>query len=228
MNKFRCLIVEDEPVSQDILISYVSQVPQLAVAGVFSNAIEAGAYLSQHEVDLLFLDIQMPRLSGMEFYKSLVKKPPVIFTTAFPEHAASGFEVNAVDYLVKPFPFDRFFRAVNKFLDLSQQSRKQDSHLMLMSDKKMHKVDLADICVIEAMGDYARVFLDNSTLVVHMTLQRLTELLPAGMFRRVHKSFIISLDRLEFVEGNMAVVNKQKVPIGQTYRQEFMDHLRNK
>jgi DNA-binding LytR/AlgR family response regulator len=171
----------------------------------------------------MFLDINMPKLSGTAFYSSLLNPPAVIFTTAYPEYAVDGFNLNAVDYLVKPFGFDRFLKAVSKFL----QTKKGDSaaYIMLQVDKKTHKVNLADIVSIEAMGDYVKIRTKEQNLVVHQTLVRMTEQLPAATFRRVHKSFIIALPYLEFIEGNMAIVQGQKIPIGQTYRSEFLASL---
>jgi DNA-binding LytR/AlgR family response regulator len=221
MSKTTCMIVEDEPVSQELLRRYISEVPQLELVSVCSNAIEAGDALRRQKVDLLFLDINMPRLSGTEFYSTLINPPAVIFTTAYPEFAVDGFELNAVDYLVKPFPLERFAKAVGKFLE----QRQQPSFVVLQADKKTYKVNFTDIEHIEAMGDYARVKMTGKTLVVHQTLQRLCEQLPSDLFRRIHKSFIISMNKLEYVEGNMAIVAGQKIPIGQTYRSEFMDRL---
>ncbi|HMJ68268.1 MAG TPA: response regulator transcription factor [Cyclobacteriaceae bacterium] len=225
MNKATCMIVEDEPVSQELLRRYISELPQLDLVSVCSNAIDAGSELRKQKVDLLFLDINMPRLSGTEFYSTLVNPPAVIFTTAYPEFAVAGFELNAVDYLVKPFPFERFVKAVGKFLDQRQPGEQTPSYIALQADKKTHKVNFSDIDHIEAMGDYAKVKMKDKTLVVHQTLQKLGDQLPAEQFRRIHKSFIISMNRLEYVEGNMAIVAGQKIPIGQTYRGEFMDRL---
>jgi DNA-binding LytR/AlgR family response regulator len=219
------MIVEDEPVSQELLRRYISDLPQLELVSVCSNAIEAGEVLRARRVDLLFLDINMPRLSGTDFYSSLVNPPAVIFTTAYPEFAVNGFELNAVDYLVKPFPFERFVKAVGKFLDQHRAPEQQTSYIALVADKKTHKVNFQDIEFIEAMGDYAKVKMKDKTLIVHQTLQKLGDQLPAALFRRIHKSFIISMNKLEYVEGNMAIVSTQKIPIGQTYRTGFMERL---
>jgi DNA-binding LytR/AlgR family response regulator len=219
------MIVEDEPVSQDLLRRYIADLPQLELLSVCSNAIEADEELRKHKVDLLFLDINMPRLRGTDFYSTLINPPAVIFTTAYPEFAVNGFELNAVDYLVKPFPFERFVKAVGKYLDQRRTGEQNPSYIALQADKKTHKVNFSDIDYIEAMGDYARVNMKDKALVVHQTLQKLGDQLPAEQFRRIHKSFIISMNRLEYVEGNMAIVAGQKIPIGQTYRGEFMDRL---
>jgi DNA-binding LytR/AlgR family response regulator len=219
------MIVEDEPVSQDLLRQYIFGLPQLELITVCGNAIEAGDELRKHKIDLMFLDINMPRLSGTDFYSTLINPPAVIFTTAYPEYAVNGFELNAIDYLVKPFPFERFVKAVGKFLDQRKPAGYTLSYIALQADKKTHKVNFSEIDHIEAMGDYARVKMKDKSLVVHQTLQKLGDQLPRDQFRRIHKSFIISMNKLEYVEGNMAVVAGQKIPIGQTYRGEFMDRL---
>ncbi|MEI9921546.1 MAG: response regulator transcription factor [Bacteroidota bacterium] len=221
MNKTNCMIVEDEPVSQELLRKYITNLSQLELVAVCNNALEAGEELRKTKVDLMFLDINMPKLSGTEFYTSLLNPPPVIFTTAYPEFAVNGFELNAIDYLVKPFPFERFTKAVTKFLD----QRKLPSFIVLQADKKTYKVELDDIETIEAMGDYVKVKTTGQTLIVHQTLQKLGEQLPATSFRRVHKSHIISISKLQYIEGNMAVVAGQKIPIGQTYRTDFLDNF---
>jgi DNA-binding LytR/AlgR family response regulator len=229
MKLISCVIVEDEPASQEILKRYVSDCVQLELRAVCSNALEAGAELRKGGIDVLFLDINMPKLSGIDFYRSLINPPHVIFTTAYPEFAVNGFEVNAVDYLVKPFPFDRFIRAINKLTDIFQQNHEPDNgYIMLMADKKMHKVDFNSIHFIEGMGDYVKVRTSEKQLIVHQTLQKIHDSLPRDSFYRVHKSFIVSLHRLEYIEGNMAVVNKTKIPIGQTYRNDFLNLLQKR
>jgi len=215
------MIVEDEPASQGLLRKYIGDFAQLELVSVCSNAIEAGAELRKTKVDLMFLDINMPKLSGSDFYASLVNPPPVIFTTAYPEFAVNGFELNAIDYLVKPFPFERFAKAIGKFID----QRKLPTFIVLQADKKTYKVELDDIESLEAMGDYVKVRTPSQLLIVHQTLQKLGEQLPADSFCRIHKSFIISIPRLQYIEGNMAVIADQKIPIGQTYRAGFLNSL---
>jgi DNA-binding LytR/AlgR family response regulator len=227
--KITCMIIEDEPVSQEILMRYVKDYESLELLAVCNDAIEASEKLSSLRPDVIFLDITMPRLSGLDFYRSLSNPPPVIFTTAYPEYAVNGFEVNAVDYLVKPFPFDRFVKAVMKLRDVLQTSSKRDDQfIMLQADKKYHKVNVNEIQFLEAMGDYVKVFLSGKTLIVHQTLQRLFEQLPSTLFSRVHKSYVIALSKLEYVEGNMIIIGTNKVPIGQTYRNDFLNSLQKK
>ncbi len=228
MTRLTCMIVEDEPVSQEILQRFISDCPSLDLLKVCSNAIEAMDQLRTLDPDLLFLDITMPKLSGLDFYRSLSDPPMVIFTTAYPEYAVNGFEVNAVDYLVKPFSFERFLRAVNKAIDASGKNGSNPDFVMLMADKKMHKVLLNEILFAEAMGDYVKVCLPDKVLVVHMPLQKFFETLPARQFYRVHKSFVVSLTQLRYIEGNMVIIGKHQIPIGQTYRNDFLTLLQKK
>lgn len=228
MSKISCIIVEDEPVSQDILKAYIADYPSLELFAVCGNAIEAMEKVRSLSPDLLFLDITLPKISGLDFYKSLSDPPMVIFTTAYPEYAVNGFEVNAVDYLVKPFPFDRFLKAVNKAQDVLTGRSEAEGFILLQADKKIHKVNHSEILFAEAMGDYVKVHLHDKMLIVHMTLQKLQEQLPQKNFFRLHKSFLISLSKLEYIEGNMAIIRKHEVPIGQTYRTAFLSVLQSK
>lgn len=223
-----CIIVDDEPVSQDILKKYVADTPSLKLMKVCYNAFEASEALLQHEVDLIFLDINMPKLSGMKFYKSLNNPPYVIFTTAYPEFATEGFEVDAVDYLLKPFPFERFLKAVNRAIDrIMKPENKSNSgeYILLKADKKLHRIILLDISHLEAMGDYVKVFYNDSYIVVHETLQRLLDKLPVGNFIQVHKSFVVSKGNISYLEGNQVIVGGIEIPIGQKYKDELMNVL---
>jgi len=226
MSTITCMIVEDEPASQEILKLYISDVPLLKLAATCNNAMEANEQVRLQSIELMFLDITMPKISGLDFYRSLTNPPCVIFTTAYPEYAVNGFEVNAVDYLVKPFPFDRFLKAVNKAQDLIQSTASTTSDFVLLqADKKTHKVNYGDILFLEAMGDYVKVHTHEKTLVVHHTLQKLQDQLPARKFFRVHKSYLVSLQHIEYLEGNMVILHNQQIPIGQTYRNDFLAML---
>ncbi|MEZ5199444.1 MAG: response regulator transcription factor [Bacteroidales bacterium] len=227
--KLNCIIVDDEPVSQDILQKYVVDTPALKLLQVCNNAFEATEALKQHKIDLILLDINMPKLSGMQFYKSLCNPPYVIFTTAYPEFAAEGFEVDAIDYLLKPIPFDRFLKAVNRAIERINKPDKQATakdYILLKADKKLHKVNFSVISHLEAMGDYVKVFYDNQYIVVHDTLQRLLDQLPRSKFIRVHKSFVISIGHIGYVEGNQVLIGEMEIPIGQRYKDELLDFLK--
>ncbi len=225
-----CIIVDDEPVSQDILKKYVADTPALNLMQTCNNAFEASEALMQYKIDLIFLDINMPKLSGMKFYKSLNNPPYVIFTTAYPEFAAEGFEVDAIDYLLKPFPFDRFLKAVNRANDrISKLENKSTpgEYILLKADKKLHRINLSDISHLEALGDYVKVFYNDSFILVHETLQRLLDQLPETEFIRIHKSYVISTGNISYVEGNQVKIGAYEIPIGQKYRDGFMDFINN-
>lgn len=224
-----CLIVDDEPVSQDILMKYVDDTPSLKLKQICNNAIEASEALKNHKIDLIFLDINMPRLSGMTFYKSLSNPPYVIFATAYPEFAAEGFEVDAVDYLLKPFPFDRFLKAVNKAISRIEKLEKEVplvEYILLKADKKLHRIKLTDIIYLEAMGDYVKVFYNESFIIVHDTLQRLLGQLPEKHFLRIHKSYIVATGYITYLEGNQVKIGGFDVPVGQKYKDELLDFLK--
>jgi len=183
---------------------------------------------------LLFLDINLPKLSGINFIKTLIRPPLIIFTTAYPEFAVEGFELNAVDYLLKPFSFERFLKAVNKALEKLNASTTQNSDsdkitfIFLKADKKIHKVDLDSIHYIEAIGDYMKVVTDSGQLIINETMKKLKEELPGKSFIRVHKSFIISRNKIKFIEGNYVQVEDKSIPIGATYRNDVLANLDKK
>jgi DNA-binding LytR/AlgR family response regulator len=229
--KTRCIIVDDEPASREILERFISECPGLDLVTSCKNAIEANEIIFRQKVDLIFLDINMPQISGMKFYKSLVNPPYVIFTTAYPEYAVEGFEVNAIDYLLKPFPFDRFLKAVNRaseILHKSQQPANSQDFILLRSDKIIHRIYLNEITHLEAIGDYVKVFFNERNIMVHDTFRHLLDQLPGGNFIRVHKSFAVSLEKIESIEGNLIKVNERSIPIGQTYRNEFLKIIYNR
>jgi DNA-binding LytR/AlgR family response regulator len=225
--KINCLIVDDEPASREILEKYIQEYQVLTLVKACKNAFEASEVLCQADIQLLFLDINMPRLSGMKFYKSLSNPPFVIFTTAYPEYAVEGFEVNAVDYLLKPFPFDRFLKAVNKAIEVIQQpaynhtiSRK---FILLKADKRINKVIIDEILYLEAVGDYVKVFYRNTHILVHSTFQDLINQLPTDQILRIHKSYAVSKDKFEAIEGNMIIIGGKQLPIGQSYKENFLN-----
>ncbi|MEO9483554.1 MAG: LytTR family DNA-binding domain-containing protein [Ekhidna sp.] len=221
----RCLIIDDEPLAREVLESYVKDFPSLQLLASCEDAISALGWINQDQVDLIFLDINMPRLSGINFYKSLTKKPKVIFTTAYSDHAVEGFELEAIDYLLKPFSFERFVKAVNKVrLDTSENSH--TDFIMLKADKKNHKINFDQMIYFESIGDYVKAHLkEGKTLIINETLRKLEELLPS-IFIRVHKSFIISIPHLEYLEGNQAKIGETKIPIGQSYRDKVNEILK--
>ncbi len=224
----RCLIVDDEPLSRDVLRSFVGDHPDLEIAGEAKDALEAMSLLTAESVDLLLLDINMPKLSGINFYKSLNNKPYVIFTTAYPEFAVEGFELNAVDYLMKPIAFERFFQAIEKVKEkmVGKKSVVEDlDHIMLKADKKMYRTPYEDILFCEALGDYVKVHLNDKVLIVTITMKKLIAELPESEFIRTHKSYIINKSKFEYIEGNQIKIGDQMVSIGQSYREQVLKAL---
>lgn len=225
--KVSCIIVDDEPASRGILEKYISDTQSLNLVASCSNAFEANDLLNKSEVQLIFLDINMPKLSGLKFYKSLANPPYVIFTTAYPEYAVEGFEVDAIDYLLKPFPFDRFLKSINKALNVIGQNEdsNQTSYVILKSDKKLFRVNVDEINYLEALGDYVKVNYAGQSIIVHETFQNLLGQLQESDLYRVHKSFAVSLSKFDHIEGNMVKINDKFIPIGQTYRSKFFSSI---
>lgn len=222
--KINCLIIDDEPASQDVLKKFISDISWMEIKGICNNAIEAIEIVEKERIDVLFLDINMPKLSGLSFYKSLNNPPLVIFTTAYSEYAVDGFNLNAVDYLLKPFSFDRFYQSVEKVRNIVNKNSNQ---LVLKSDKKLFLVQLDDILYVESLGDYIKVHTSNQNLVVYKTMNAISNSLPEDKFFRVHKSFIINLEKISYVEGNQIAIDNNKIPIGQKYKSIFLDTIKN-
>ena len=224
----KCLIVDDEPLSRNVLKDFVEDHPNLELAGECKDALDAMSFLEKHTIDLLFLDINMPKLSGVNFYKSLQYKPEVIFTTAYAKFAVEGFELNAIDYLMKPIAFERFLQAIQKVKDkmgmVVQDSSGQD-HIMLKSDKKMYRTPYENILFCEALGDYVKVHLSDKVLIVTTTMKKLQSELPSNLFLRTHKSYLINISKVEYLEGNQIKIGASMVAIGQSYREEVLNKL---
>lgn len=226
----KCMIIDDEPSSQKVLEVFIEKVSFLQVLSICDNATEALEKLQEHaEVDLLFLDINMPDISGLSLYKSLKNPPLVIFTTAYSEYAIDGFELNAVDYLLKPFPFDRFLTAVNKAAALLKTTNQValDDFIYVKENKTLHKIVLEDILFVEALGDYVKIHLKDKFITTNSTFTNMLQQLPASQFIRTHKSFAINIKKLDSVSGNQILIHNVKVPIGQTYKAAFMKLLLN-
>lgn len=234
MNKFSCLIVDDEPPALEILNHYISETPLLEVVKECHHAMAAFEYLQEHRVDLIFLDVQMPRLLGTELLRSLPHAPKVIFTTAYRDYAVEGFELGAVDYLLKPYSFDRFLRAVHKVLDLEQRnpqpgtsilSTSSDRFLYVRADRKMVKVLIDDIRYIESLKDYVRIFVKDQQIITKQTITALEDMLPENEFVRIHRSFIVSLKKVDSYDHHSVFISKIELPVGPLFRQEFMKRL---
>jgi len=236
--KIRCLAVDDEPPALDVLKKYILSVQSLELVGTCADAVEALNFIRRHSIDLLFLDIQMPQILGTDFLRTLKKPPKVIFTTAFRKFAVEGFELDAVDYLLKPISFERFLKAVNKVMDaslngtLSEETVSQktniDNYIYLRSDRKMIKVALSDILYIESIKDYIKVIATSGTVITKQSISSIEETLPKDMFIRIHRSFIIALNKVESYSNELVWLGKSELPISRMYRHEVEKVLKQK
>jgi DNA-binding LytR/AlgR family response regulator len=233
-----CIIVDDEPLALDVLETYVERVPNLHLVQRCNNAFEAFEAIKQHKIDLVFLDIQMPQVTGIDFIKSLTQAPRVIFTTAYPNYAIEGFDLDAVDYLLKPIAFDRFLKAVNKAsaaIEKVQQSSEDTdktdepkeeeapNFIFVKSDKKLIKIKYEDIIFIEGLKDYVIIRINTGRVITLQTMKSLEEKLPSDQFRRIHRSYIVRLDRVDAVIGSQVEIDKKQLPIGKNYRDELLE-----
>lgn len=232
--KMKCLIVEDEPLARNILIKYIAAVDSLELIKACKGASDAISVLHQHNIDLMFLDIKMPEISGLEFLDTLQNPPKVIITTAHLEYAIEGYEYSVIDFLLKPFPFERFLKAVNKAFvfmpeDVSTTitSDIHNNHIFLKADRTLHKVLLSEINYIQGFGNYLKVFTLKRMILVADTMSNMEERLPSRGFRRVHKSYIVSLKNIEKVGEGFINIGSKEIPIGNLYKNQFYKALKN-
>ncbi|HEY0356731.1 MAG TPA: response regulator transcription factor [Flavisolibacter sp.] len=224
MSSITCIIIEDEPLATKILSDYVAQVPFLDLKGSFKDAILATEYLHDHSVDLIFLDIHLPKLKGMAFLKTLVHPPAVIITTAYHQYAVEGFELNVTDYLLKPIEFERFLVAVNKVKNAGSAKIINELHagskdyLFLNVNKKKVKILFSEIIYIESQKEYIRIVTTRNQYISKMSTHEIEALLPSHLFRRIHRSFIIALNKIESYNTETIEVNGISIPIGRGYR----------
>lgn len=224
MSKLKCIIVEDEPLAVKVLEDYIANVPFLQLQGSFKDAILATDYLREHCVDLMFLDIHLPKLKGMAFLKTLKDPPAVIITTAYHQYAVEGFEMNVTDYLLKPIEFERFLVAVNKVQQadkshpLAASERPSKDFIFLNVQKKKVKILFADILYIESQREYIRVVTTKKEYLTKMGTQEIEELLPVHQFKRIHRSFIVSVDKIDCFTTEEIEVNGTVIPVGRAYK----------
>ena len=231
----RCLIVDDEPPAREIITRYIEQLPELKLAGECANAMQALSFLQHQTIDLLFLDIQMPQLKGTDLLKIVKNPPKVIFTTAHAEYALQGYELDVVDYLLKPIPFERFVKAVHKIIQSGsdntsalaaiQPEIKQEAFVYFRADRKMVKVMLSDILYIESMKDYIKVVSTNGALVTKQSMNSVEAMLPENLFIRTHRSFIVSLPKIKSFTHELIEIEKTEIPIGKLFRNRVMKIL---
>ena len=227
----RCLAVDDEPLALRILEDFIGKVPWLVPVGTASSAIAASDVLKRDPIDLIFLDINMPHLTGIDFVRLTENLPLVIFTTAYPDYALAGYELNVVDYLLKPFSFDRFYRAVTKARGLFELRRStpvaapQPEYLMVRVEYSTVRIEIDDILFVEGLKDYVKIVTCNKNYVTKISLKKLEEKLPSGRFRRVHKSFIVNLERMQSFENNHLVIGSHRIPLSSQHREDFLRFL---
>ena len=239
--KIVCLVVDDEPPALQVIEKYISTVPALELKTSVNNAVDALSILQQSKIDLIFLDIQMPQLLGTDLMRSLINPPKVIFTTAFRKYAIDGFELDAVDYLLKPISFERFLKAVNKVMRLNiatiendvlfkiqPANNAADTFIYLRADRKNIKINFDDILFIESLKDYIKVVAKDKTIVTKQAISSIEENLPSHLFMRTHRSFIVSLKYIESFTPELIQINKYEVPISRSYRHEVEKALQQK
>lgn len=226
--KLKCVIIDDEPLAIDLLKSYVEQTPFLELAGTFDNALEAMDILTKPEINVVYLDINMPQINGLEFSKTLPATIKIIFTTAYDQYALESFRLNALDYLLKPINYIEFLQASNKALDWFRLlDSNRTSSIFVKSGYRMEKIDLDTILYIENQKDYVKFHLEGIKEPVSslMSMQLLEEKLPENKFMRVHRSFIVNLDKIKTIERNCIVFGKEYIPVSESYKSKFMDFL---
>ncbi len=234
----RVMIIDDEFPARKLLSEYVSKMSNLELVGVCEDAMRAMELLQKENVDLILSDIQMPDLSGLDFFKSLQNKPLIIFTTAYKEYALESYELEAVDYLLKPIPFSRFVQAINKVSErmslkrnvssasANEISKPEKDYFMVKADYKLYRIDYASLIYIEGQSEYVTFHMkDKKRITAYYSLKKLEEELPSDQFIRVHKSYIVSIANIEAVEGNMVLINGQRLSIGKNYKDAFLEKL---
>jgi DNA-binding LytR/AlgR family response regulator len=224
----KCIIVEDEILAQEVIQAHLQRTEQFQLVGVCNNALEAQEVLSKQDVDLIFLDIQLPGMTGLSFLRTLQNPPLVVLTTAYPEYALESYEFNIIDYLLKPVSFERFSKAVNKiaegklFAGLKINEVFSDDHIFIKSSGKFFKVNFSEIMYVEGMKDYLKIHTHDYTLVTHQTMSEMEKTLPSKKFLRVHKSYIIALASIKSIYGNSIEVNKTTIPIGINHKDKVL------
>ncbi len=233
MQPLSCVIIDDEPIARNILKEYIVRDDRLLLVQDYSNASDALKELGLVKPKLIFLDIKMPKISGFEMLRSLPQHPQVIFTTAFREYAVEGFDLNAVDYLLKPFSFERFLQSVNKaYMLLSTELAGEPSHgdnlhddLFVKSNGKLVRIRISDILYIEALKEYIRIFTPDGNQIVYQTMQSMEDRLPRERFFRIHRSYIAGLQHVQAIEGNTVIVNGMQLPVSRYCKDEFINRI---
>lgn len=225
--KIKCVLVDDEPLAIKVLQNYFANFPDFEVIGTFNNSLEALDFVNNNTVDALFLDINMPIMTGFELISLLENKPKVVITTAFREFAAESYDLEVLDYLVKPIPLPRFIKCINKITteynlknNIKTETVRTDSHIFIKVDKKMMKINIDEILFIEGMKEYIKVVTPDKTYITHKSLTSQSEELPTDRFMRIHKSYTIALDKVKSIEGNRIQIHTYTIPIGRNFSKD--------
>jgi len=240
-NRLKCIVIDDEPLAADLLEDYILKIPFLQLAGVFHNSMDALSEIRNISCDLVFLDIRMPELSGLKLAELLPQGCRIVFTTAYQDYALNGYELNASDYLVKPISFERFLKTANKIMDLLKGPGKLapengiasaqsavDEVLFVKTDYQIVKIFLSEILYIEGLKEYIAIHTMTKKIITLQNMKKMEEVLPGNRFCRVHKSFIIALDKIDTISKNRVIIKNNFIPIGETYKDSFISYLKEK
>lgn len=233
MTTIKCLVIDDEPLAQKGLLEYIQEVPFLEPVATCSHTAQAHSLLAANEVDLLLLDIELPGVSGIEFLKSLTNAPAVIFTTAYPQYAVQSYELDVIDYLVKPIPFHRFLKAVNKAKDfIANKTTKNDNnteneeYFFVKANHRIEKIYHRDVLFVEALQNYVAIHLPDKKMVCYLTISHVEKQLPSDRFMRIHKSYIAALPKIEAVDGNKVNIGNHQLPVSRSVKEKLMKRLK--
>lgn len=233
---YNCIIIDDEPIAIKVIKKHLAAFTQFEVIGEFNNAIEAMSFLPHTQVDLIFCDIQMPHITGVDFVKSLRNSPKIIFTTAYRNYAIEAFDLNIIDYLLKPISLERFTQAINKFLELSVShihttskeetiARDEKRYVILKADKKHHKIDFSEILYFESLGDYVIVYTSTKKIITKERISNITQIVPESRFIRIHRSYIVSFEAIKAIGAGFVELTSIKLPIGRNYKSNLESYL---
>ena len=232
--KIKCIIIDDEPLGAEVIEAHLKEFPNMELKESFTNPLEALSIIESGEIDVVFIDINMPKMNGLDFIRSIEQSPYFIITTAYREYAVESFDLDVLDYLVKPIPFTRFLKSINKLsqkfiTDKSEdvQQTVEKSFIFLKVDKKLIKIKFEDIFFIESLKDYIKVFTKSGEYLAHKSLSGITEELPKTQFLRLHRSFTVALDKIQALEGNSVLVTNKRIPIGRKYLNHAKDVILN-
>lgn len=223
----KCIIIEDEPAAQSILEHHIELCPGLTRIGTFRDVFSAQAFLDNNSIDLMFLDINLPEMSGVSFLRSLVHPPLVIFTTAYPQYAVDGFDLEAVDFLLKPFSFERFCKAVNKTKERinTNSTPNVNGKITVKSDRRIYQISIGDILFVESCGDYVTIHCNDKKLVVHGTMKSWDEKLKGLPFLKIHRTAIVNLQKIDHLEGNLVCIGEHKLPVSEQFKEQLLERM---